>query len=80
MLILKALAFVFLIAGFGLVFAAKSVVKKYEMDTKVKCDFETEMTEEELQQYKFNRASVNLKMIGLLISIPGLILVLFTFR
>jgi hypothetical protein len=80
MFILKVFAFLFLIAGFGTVFAAKSLVARYGLDQKVKCDFESEMTEDELKQYKFNRASVNLKMMGLLISIPGLVLVLIAFK
>lgn len=80
MLILKILAFLFLIAGFGTVFAAKSLVKRFGMDEKVKCDFENEMTEDELKQYKFNRASVNLKMLGMLVSIPGLVLILIAFK
>lgn len=80
MLILKILGFLFLIAGFGTVFSAKSLVRKYNLDNNTKCDFEHEMNEEELKQYKFDKASVNLKMAGMLVSIPGLVLVLIAFK
>lgn len=80
MLALKILAFLFLITGFGMVFNARNLVRRFNLDHNTKCNFEHEMNEEELKQYKFDKASVNLKMIGLLVSIPGLILILITFK
>lgn len=80
MLLYRILAFVFLVPGFGTVFGAGEIVKKFELDKKEKCNFENEMTEEELAEYKFTRASVNLKMIGMLIAIPGLVFVLLGFK
>lgn len=77
---LKILAFVFLVPAFGLVFAARNLVERFGLDKKVKCSFEHEMNEEELSQYCFNRAMVNLKMLGLLLSIPGLVLIVVAFR
>ncbi|MCX7708939.1 MAG: hypothetical protein N2484_03720 [Clostridia bacterium] len=77
---LKILAFLFLAAGFGIVFAARTIVKKYHLDQKSKCDFENEMTGEELQQYKVNKATVNVKMMGMLVALPGLILIVVLFK
>lgn len=80
MLIMKAFAFAFLIAGFGMVFEAKSLVRKFNLDEKAKCDFEHEMNEEEIKQYKLSRATVNVKMMGLLTALPGLILITIAFK
>ncbi len=77
---LKVLGFLFLAAGFGAVFSAKKLAVRLGMDKKVKCEFENEMSEEELQQYRMDRATVNMKMIGMLISIPGLVLILTLFK
>lgn len=80
MLIYRILGFAFLLAGFGIVFGAKSLVKKFELDKKVNCSFEGEMSEEEVQNYKLTKASVNLKMMGLLLSVPGLVFILLAFK
>lgn len=80
MLIYKIFAFVFLIPGVLLSVLAKTIVKKFKMDEKAKCDFENEMNEVEMKEYKFNKAVVNLKMIGVLLVIPGLLLIIFAFR
>jgi len=80
MLILKIFSAIFLLAGFGTVFAAKSLVTRYGLDTRVGCDFENEMNDEEVKQYKFNRASVNLKMIGMIVSVPGIIMILLAYK
>jgi hypothetical protein len=80
MIILKIIAVLFIVAGFITVFAAKLAVKKYGLDEKSKCDFEHEMGEEELKQYKYNKAVVNLKMIGLLVALPGFVIMFIVFR
>lgn len=80
MMLYRILAFFFLIPGCGLVFAAKEIVKRFGLDKKQKCNFEGEMSEEEIEQYKFNHATVNLKMIGMLVAIPGFILIVIGFK
>jgi len=80
MLFLKVLAFVFLVAGFAFVFAAKIIVNRYKLVEKQKCDFEHEMSEEELTKYKYDKALVNMKMWGLLIALPGVVLIFAVFR
>lgn len=78
-LLLRILAFVFLVPGAGLVFASREIVKRLELDKKQKCDFAHEMGEEELAQYKISKAIINLKVIGMLVAIPGVVLVLIAF-
>lgn len=80
MLIYRIFGFAFLLAGFGMVFGAKSLVKKYGLDTNVKCSFEGELSEEEVRNYKLTKASVNLKMLGLLVSVPGIVFILIAFK
>lgn len=80
MFIYKLFGFAFLLAGFGMVFGAKTLVKKYNLDKKVNCSFEGELSEEEVQDYKLTKAAVNVKMLGLLVSVPGLVLILIAFK
>ena len=79
-MIFKILAFVFLIPGFGLALAAKWVVDRFRLEQKQIYEFEEEMDEEELKQYKYNKAVVNTKMLGMLIALPGLIFLIIAFR
>ncbi len=80
MLILKILAFVFLVPGFAMVFGARWAVEKFNLDKSMKVTFENEMNEEEILQYKTNKAVMNLKMYGLLVALPGLVLIVIAFK
>jgi hypothetical protein len=77
---LRILAFILVAMGAIAVYGAKAVVSKYELDKKVKVEFENEMTEEEITNYKTQRAVLNIKIAGMLIALPGLIIVLVFFR
>jgi len=77
---LQIVAFMLLIAGAVLVFGARKIVRKYGLDRKAKCNFEHEMTEEELENYKINKAVVNTKMLGMLVALPGIVLILVLFK
>lgn len=80
MLTLKIIAGVFLLAGFGTILEAKNLVKRFNMDQKTNVEFEHEMDEEEIAQYKLTKATVNVKMYGMMIVLPGIILTLITFK
>jgi hypothetical protein len=80
MLALKISAFIFLIPGIIMVFGAKYFVKRLGLQKNMKCDFENEMTVEELEKYKYDRAVVNFKMYGMLVLLPGIIILLIAFR
>ena len=79
-LILKILTVVFVIPGMATVLAARWIVKKYALDRKMQCEYEDEMTEEEIAQYKNNKAVINVKMAGMLIALPGFIAAIIAFR
>ncbi len=80
MLFLKILAFVFLGVGFIMVFASRTVVTRFGLDKNAKCEHQDQMSEDEIKQYKYNRAVVNFKMLGMLVALPGLIMVLVLFK
>lgn len=80
MAVLRILAFVFIILGFGMAISARALVQRFKLDQNTKCDFENEMDEEELKQYKLNKAIVNFKMLGMLVALPGIILLVIVFR
>jgi len=77
---LKVLALLIVAVGALIVFGAKTIVEKYELDKRIKEDFENEMTEEEIINYKKQRAIVNIKTIGMIVALPGLVMVLFLFK
>ncbi|MEG6614076.1 hypothetical protein V6C42_14590 [Pseudoclostridium thermosuccinogenes] len=77
---LRILAFVFMVPGFALVFIARRVVEKFELDKKAKINFEHSMDEEELSRYKYDKAVVSVKLLGMLIALPGIILTFIAFR
>ncbi len=80
MLALKILAGLILAAGFALVLTAKNIVKRFGLDKKVKLENEEEMDEEDINDYKTLKATVNIKLWGMLIALPGLILTLIVFK
>lgn len=79
-LALQILGVIDFVMGAAVVVAARSIVNKYKLNEKSNCEFENEMTEEELYNYKVNKAVVNTKMIGMALALPGLILILYAFK
>jgi len=77
---LRVMAFIFMVPGFITVFAARKIVEKFELDKKSKADATYEMDEEELKRYKYDKAVVNVKLLGMLISLPGIVLTFIAFR
>lgn len=77
---LKVLSILLLMPGFGCAIFSKFVVRKFNLDEKVECDFEHRMNQEEVLEYKFSRAKLNVKIAGLLLALPGIILVLIVFK
>ncbi len=80
MLALKILAGFFLLAGFATVIEAKNIMKKFSLDKKVKLENEHEMDADEAEDYRKLKATVSIKLYGMLIVLPGLILTLIAFR
>lgn len=70
----EIMGLILMVPGFAVVYLAKIIVDKFRLNEKAVCDFKEELTEEELAEYKFNKAILNVKMMGMAISLPGLIL------
>ena len=78
--VLKIIAGLFVLVGFVTVLGSKFLVNRFGLDRKVKIEHESEMDEEETARYKQLKASVNVKIVGMLIAAPGIILTLIVFR
>jgi hypothetical protein len=79
-IMLKILPFIFIIPGFFTVFLAKMIVAKYNLEAKQKANFDHDMNDEELAQYKLNKALVSVKMLGMLIALPGLAILIIAYK
>jgi hypothetical protein len=73
---LTVVAYIFLAIGMAIVFGAKFIVNKYKLHEKAVCKFANELSEKELEEYKFNQSVVGIKMKGLLAAMPGIIIIL----
>ena len=73
---LQIISIILIIIGGIFVFGSSLIVKKFNIAEKMICNFDKELSEEELIEYKNNKALVNVKMLGLLIALPGIIIML----
>lgn len=71
-------ALIIMAIGFAVVIASKAIVKKFNLAEKQECKYADQMSEEELENYKSNKAMYNIKITGLVITIPGLVLLLLS--
>jgi competence protein ComGC len=77
---LEILSLVLMAVGFAMVLSAKTIVKKYDLAKKQTCEHADQMSEEEVEDYKLNKAMLNFKLLGLAVTIPGLILFIIFFK
>lgn len=70
----EVMGLILMVPGIVVVYLAKIIVDKYRLNEKAVCNFEGELTEEELEKYKLNKAILNTKMMGMAVLLPGLIL------
>lgn len=75
---LDIIALIIMAFGFAVVLASKVIVKKFNLAEKQVCKYAHELSEEDLVDYKLNKAMFNVKITGLIITIPGLILLLIS--
>lgn len=74
--VLKIIGLVIFAAGAASVYAAEPIVRKFKLAEKQKSGTEDYGSEEELQNYKTVRAIVSVKKAGMLLALPGLVLLL----
>ena len=73
---IEIVALVIMAIGFVVVIASKAIVKKFNLAEKQECKYADQLSEEDLENYKSNKAMFNVKITGLVITIPGLVLLL----
>lgn len=78
--ITEILSLVIIAIGFIIVYSAKAIVTRFQLAENQKCENADQMTEDEIQTYKMNKAVFNIKIMGLVVSIPGLVLFIISFR
>ncbi len=78
--LIEILSLVIIAVGFAISYLAKAIVKRFGLKEKQECVNAAEMTEEEIDEYKQNKAVYRMKLTGLAISIPGLIIFILAFR
>ena len=79
-MILKVLGVILMVVGALAVYSAGWIVDKYGLDKNVPINFEHTMEGDELIKFKRTRALVNVKMLGMLIMLPGLVFIIIAFR
>ncbi len=77
---LTVLAFIIMLAGIAVTYAAKAIVKKYKMEEKVKFENNGRFTEEEEKKNRSESAILKVKMIGAGICLPGALLLFIVAR
>ena len=77
---LEILGLVIMAVGFAMVLAARAIVKKFDLAKNQKCEHASEMSEEEVKDYKINKAMLRIKMMGLVVTIPGIIMLLISYK
>ncbi len=80
MIALKILAFLLIGIGAFVNYGAKLIVKYTKLNEKMTADEAEEFSEEELNEYKLTKATARVKVVGLLLMLPGVFLVFYAFR
>ena len=80
MFFLQVLSILFFAIAALLVYSAGLIVKRFKLDEKVECGFEHSMDEGELAEYKYRKALVRVKMIGMVLAIPAIIMIFLVFK
>lgn len=81
-IILKIAGLIIALAGIVLVYAAPKIVDKKNLAEKKQIDPErvAMLTEEEVTKFKRDSAILDLKIKGLLVALPGFVLILVMFK
>jgi hypothetical protein len=81
-IILKIIGAVIAIAGLIVVYGAGRIVKAKKLDEKKKVDPEriALLDEEQVKKFKHDQAILDVKIAGVLIALPGFVLLLILFK
>lgn len=81
-IILKVVGALFAVAGLIVVYGAGKIVEAKKLDEKKKVDPERTamLDEEQIKKFRREQAILDVKIAGILIALPGFILLLILFR
>lgn len=77
---LKIIAFTLIIIGALTNYGAKLIVKRMNLVERINASEAEELTGEEFELYKLTKAIARVKVVGVLIMLPGVFLILYAFR
>lgn len=77
---LKIIALTIIAIGAFINYGAKLIVNRMGLAEKVNVAEAQELTGEELEKYKLTKAIARVKVVGLLVMLPGVFLVFIAFR
>lgn len=73
----EVLGILMVIVGIFLHYGAKFIVKRFDLAKKQEVEISDEMTNDEVEQYKFNKAVMRVKVVSLCVLLPGILLSVF---
>ncbi len=77
---LKIISCILILIGALTNYGAKLIVKRLNLVEKINANEAEEFTGKEYEQYKLTKAIARVKVIGVLIMLPGVFLILYAFR
>ncbi len=77
---LKVIAFTLILIGVLTTYGAKLIVKRMNLVERINASEAEELTGEEIELYKLTKAIARVKVVGVLIMLPGVFLILYAFR
>lgn len=77
---LKIIAITLIIIGALTNYGAKLIVRRMNLVEKINAKEAEEFTGEEYERYRFTKAIARVKVVGMLIMLPGVFLILYAFR
>ena len=80
MLLMKIVGFTLIATGVFGVFLSSFIVEKFCLWKDIKCDFDNEMDSDDIEKYQKMKASVNVKMLGMVAFLPGLVMLIRAFK
>ncbi len=77
---LKIIAIILMAMGAFINYGAKLIVNRLSLAEKVNVTEAQELTGEELEKYRMTKAIARVKVVGLLVMLPGVFLVFIAFK
>lgn len=77
---LEIFGFTFLILGFSMVYTAKYIVRKFDLIKYFDVPDSLDFNDDDMKKYKLDKAVVSVKVFGFVLALPGILIILLTFK